>query len=124
MSTQVVKITAENVNWKDMVSSEKCQSSTFTDMLTQSVALRQHYREFKVASKMGDRDIYSKITQEAESLLKTEAKEESRAEEPMNIEIVNEQKINDVSSNIVEEIKNSQKEAEQVTTFSEAELTS
>ncbi|CAG8786875.1 25966_t:CDS:2, partial [Racocetra persica] len=66
------------------------------------------------AFKTRDRDNYSKIAQEIESLLKTEEKEEPK-EETIN---------KDVSSSIVDKIEDLQKEAKQATTRDELALDS
>ncbi|CAG8793515.1 10517_t:CDS:2, partial [Racocetra persica] len=87
-----------------------------------SVALRQHYQEFKKTFKTKNRDYFSKTAQEVESSLKTKEKKESK-EEAMSIKTFNKQKIKDISYNTDDEMQDTQKEAEQATTFSEAELT-
>ncbi|CAG8800608.1 10762_t:CDS:2 [Racocetra persica] len=71
----------------------------------ESVILRQHYQVFKEIFKTKDRDYLSKTAQEVESLPETEEKEKLK-----------EEAIND-------KMEDSQKEAKQATTFSEAELT-
>ncbi|CAG8787891.1 12825_t:CDS:1, partial [Racocetra persica] len=53
---------------------------------------------------------------------KTEEKEESK-EKAMSIEIPDKQEIKDISYSTDDKIEDTQKEAEQATTFSEAELT-
>ncbi|CAG8850408.1 15452_t:CDS:1, partial [Racocetra persica] len=87
-----------------------------------SVILRQHYREFKETSKTKNKDYLSKTAQEVESHPKTEEKEKSK-EEAMSIEILDEQEIKDIFYSTDDEIKDTQKEAEQATICSEAELT-
>ncbi|CAG8711756.1 6621_t:CDS:1, partial [Racocetra persica] len=67
-------------------------------------------------------DYLSKTAQEVESLPKTEKKEELK-EEAISIETSDEQEIKDISHSTDYEIEDTQKEAEQATTFSEAELT-
>ncbi|CAG8800886.1 8329_t:CDS:1, partial [Racocetra persica] len=56
------------------------------------------------------------------SFPKTEEKEESK-EEVMNIEIPDEQKIKNIFYSTDDKIEDTQKKAEQATTFSEAEFT-
>ncbi|CAG8841045.1 32223_t:CDS:1, partial [Racocetra persica] len=60
--------------------------------------------------------------QEAESLSRTKEKEEPKEEET-SLEMPDEQEIRDISHNTDNEIEDTQKDAEQATTFSEAKLT-
>ncbi|CAG8758260.1 36431_t:CDS:1, partial [Racocetra persica] len=86
-----------------------------------SVALRQHYREFKEVSKARNKDYLNKTAQEAGSLSRTEEKEEPKKEET-SIEIPDKQEISDISHSTDDEMEDTQKDAEQAITFSEAEL--
>ncbi|CAG8618972.1 9618_t:CDS:2, partial [Ambispora leptoticha] len=114
-STQTVQITAKNTSWKELASrEEESQSSASTNT--------QHYREFKEAFKTKNKDYLNKAAQEIESFSKTEEKEEQKEEET-STEMPDKQEIRDISHSTDDEMEDTQENAEQVTTFSEAELT-
>ncbi|CAG8661092.1 14490_t:CDS:2, partial [Racocetra persica] len=71
--------------------------------------------------KTRDRDSYSKVAQEVESCPETKEKKKPK-KEAMSVETPNKQEIKDIFFSITDEIEDIQKEAEQTTTFSEAEL--
>ncbi|CAG8795228.1 9495_t:CDS:1, partial [Racocetra persica] len=72
-------------------------------------------------SKARNKDYLNKTAQEAGSLSRTEEKEEPKEEET-SLEMPDKQEIRDISHNTDDEIEDTQKDAEQATTFSEAEL--
>ncbi|CAG8749002.1 4358_t:CDS:1, partial [Ambispora leptoticha] len=88
----------------------------------ESVSLRQHYREFKEASKTKNRDYLNEAAQETKSPSNTEEKENLKEEET-SIEKSDKQETRDISHSTDEEMEDTQESAKQATTFSEAELT-